>query len=91
MNYKIIFSKSFDKAFSKLDKTQKKQIQQSILNLKNGCPNIDIKNIKGQTNLYRLRSGNYRLLFKKHEQILVIEFVDIKHRKEAYTNLEKYK
>ena len=42
----------------------------------------DVKKLKGQTNLYRLRVGNHRLLFRLDGA--KIEVYAVKQRKDAY-------
>jgi mRNA interferase RelE/StbE len=49
----------------------------------------NIKKLKGsEEDLYRLRVGSYRIIFKKEEKQLVIIIVRIGHRKEIYFSLE---
>jgi len=45
---------------------------------------LDLKKLKGSDNSYRIRSGNYRILFEKRESEMVIILISVKHRKEAY-------
>ena len=45
----------------------------------------NIKKLKGsKENYYRLRVGNYRVIFKKEEEQLIIIVIRIGHRKEVY-------
>jgi mRNA-degrading endonuclease RelE of RelBE toxin-antitoxin system len=47
--------------------------------------NYDIKTLKGQYgNRLRLRDGNYRIIFKRETERIIISL--IKHRKEAYND-----
>lgn len=50
-------------------------------------PNIN-QNVKRLRNhpiaVYRLRVGNYRVLFDKEDTLNIIEVIDIGHRKEIY-------
>ena len=49
----------------------------------------NIKKLKGaKENYYRLRVGNYRVLFKKEEEQLIIIVIRIGHRKEVYFSLK---
>ncbi|MGM0466447.1 MAG: type II toxin-antitoxin system RelE family toxin [Acidobacteriota bacterium] len=49
----------------------------------------NIKKLKGtKENYYRLRVGNYRVIFKKEEERLIIIIVRIGHRKEVYLSLK---
>jgi len=49
----------------------------------------NIKKLKGtKESYYRLRVGNYRVIFKKEEERLIIIVIRIGHRKEVYFSLK---
>jgi mRNA-degrading endonuclease RelE of RelBE toxin-antitoxin system len=83
-NENIIFSKKFLKEFLKLEKIMqiniKKQFQLFFSAAKN--PNIkQLKNYKFAE--YRLKIGNYRLLFSELEPNKYI-FLRVRHRQDLY-------
>lgn len=45
---------------------------------------FDIKKLKGLADTYRLRKGNYRVIFQKNDQRLVIIVVNADNRGEVY-------
>lgn len=80
---KISIRKSAIKNLRKVDKKAKERIHNKILKLKN-FPNIS--NIKKLTHFepaYRLRIGDYRVLFDVADDTIVIGRV--LHRKESYS------
>ena len=82
MKVKIKIRKSAIKDLKKLSPDQKKKIHSKILSLK-GFP--DVTNIKKLTNFepaYRLRIGNYRVLFDVVDNC--IEIGRVLHRRESY-------
>ena len=83
--YKLRQTKRFQKDFGKLVKKSQNLILEklSILALGN-WDRLDLKKLKGSDNSYRIRSGNYRILFEKRESELVIILISVKHRKEVY-------
>jgi mRNA interferase RelE/StbE len=86
-NYKLEYSKKFTKSFDNFEKIIQKQIIEVLKKLSsdyNSCNIIKLSDIK---KTYRLRSGDYRILFEKNDEILVILLVDVKHRKEVYRDL----
>lgn len=88
--YEIQFSKNFQKSLSKLENKSKKQIQSAITNFLTSPKTANIKKLEGYTDLFRLRSGDYRIIFKETNEkieILTIIFLDVKHRKDVYRNL----
>ena len=45
---------------------------------------LDIKKLKHPKNVYRLRIGNYRFLYKIKNDVLIIFMFDAGHRKDIY-------
>ena len=58
--YKIIIKKPAKKFIDKLHKNEKIRIIKAIEKLPDG---VDIKKLKGHDNVYRLRIGDYRILY----------------------------
>ena len=73
----IIFSKSAIKTISKLDKITKKRVKVAIEKIPYG----DIKKLAGYTKTYRLRVGDWRILFNMDSYI---EILNILPRGQAY-------
>ena len=77
----LICETKFKKDLKKIDKQEQEKIILKIQNLKD-YPNIpNIKKIYN-ANMYRLRIGNYRVLFNIIEDTIIIK--QIKHRKDIY-------
>lgn len=74
MNYKIEFSKRAYKYIDRLDQKTKKRISDQLLMLSENPrrPELNIKKLQGDSSLYRLRIGNYRILYSIEDEILVI-------------------
>ena len=82
--YKVAFEKSAGKEFLKLDKDAQKLIAAKIIDLKKGNFSKD-KQLKGKyKNTYRKRAGNYRIVYLKENDILLITVIRVAHRKEVY-------
>lgn len=48
---------------------------------------IDTKKIQGDDNLYRVRIGNYRVLYRIFDEKVCVLVMDVDHRKDIYRNL----
>jgi len=84
--YTIIFSKSADKYLDSFDRKTKQRILEKIRGLQTNSENLDIKKLKSHHTLYRLRVGNFRIIYSiKHERV-IIYVVAIGHRKDIYQN-----
>jgi mRNA-degrading endonuclease RelE of RelBE toxin-antitoxin system len=56
------------KALENLSHKEKLQIKAILLIIKTGSfSNIDIKKLKNCENIYRIRKGKLRIIFKRHE------------------------
>ena len=83
-NYEIEVSSTAEKQLRKL--TQKDQI--SVLKRIQGLsseprPNHSRK-LRGQTNVYRIRVGNYRILYSIEDKRLIIIILKLGHRRDVY-------
>ena len=82
--YKIAFEKEAEKEFLKLKKTDQQLVANKIKDLQNGNFSND-KSLKGKhKGKYRKRAGNYRIIYLKEGNLLVITIIRIAHRKEVY-------
>lgn len=87
MEYRIKIAKS---AFSRL-KQLSEDIKTRLIKTINGLstnprPNNRVP-IKGKKNAYRIRKGNYRIIYTINDDILLILIIRIGHRKDIYRNM----
>jgi len=82
--YKIAFDKDAEKEFLKLDTKVQKLVSTKILDLQSGNFSND-KQLKGKhKGKFRKRAGDYRIIYLKEDDYLVISLIRIAHRKEVY-------
>jgi len=82
--YKVVFEKNAEKEFLKLNSEAQKIVSIKILDLQNGNFNND-KSLKGKhKGKFRKRAGNYRIIYLKENEFLIITIIRIAHRKEVY-------
>ncbi|MCK4431592.1 MAG: type II toxin-antitoxin system RelE/ParE family toxin [Candidatus Aminicenantes bacterium] len=89
--YKLKFlGKALDD-LKNIDRAHQKIIKEKLLMLAKN-PEVLKNNIKRlsrtKDDYYRLRIGDYRVIFKKEEKQLIIIIVRIGHRKEVYFSLK---
>ena len=87
MIYQIEITSTAKRDLSKLPKNFLKQIDRKILALAENPYPPDVKKIKGHLNLYRIRSGDYRLIYQINKNILIVIIVRVRHRKDIYKKL----
>ncbi|MCH5138547.1 type II toxin-antitoxin system RelE/ParE family toxin [Clostridiaceae bacterium UIB06] len=79
-NYNVKLTKKAEKYIKKQDKDTQKRLIKAIVELPEG----DIKKLKGMDELYRLRVGDFRVIFEKKDTELIIIVVDIGNRGQIY-------
>ena len=82
--FKIIVPKAALKELEKIDTQNQKLIFEKIKDLEIGNFTPD-KALKGKhKGKFQKRAGNYRIVYLKENDILVITLIRIAHRKEVY-------
>lgn len=82
--YKIAFEKEAEKEFLKIDSQSQQLLANKILDLQNGNF-VNDKALKGKhKGKFRKRAGNYRIIYLKENNLLVIMIIRVAHRKEVY-------
>jgi len=80
--YEIIFSKKAAKFISSLPEGYKNKIKETVSVLKENPYGYPYKKIRGETNVYRIRVGEYRILYEidKNDNLIIILKVDKRER-----------
>jgi mRNA interferase RelE/StbE len=89
MRYKILFTKASVKMLQKIDFPIQKLIKIKLDILSNDFNSLEnnLKQLKGDKKIYRLRVADYRVIFEKKDSELVILVIRIGHRKEVYFDI----
>lgn len=83
IRYKINLTKKAKKQLDKMSDAIAFPILTAIENLaKNRMP-LGYKKLKGRKG-YRIRVGNYRVIYEIFDEVLLIEVIDLGHRKDIY-------
>lgn len=81
--YTIVLTKKAQKKLDNLSDSIAEPIIQSIAKLENNHRPLGYKKLKG-TEAYRIRSGNYRIIYEVIDKILLVDVIDLGHRKDIY-------
>jgi mRNA interferase RelE/StbE len=82
--YKIQWKKSAKKELKKLDKQVILRILQAVENLAEDPWQSASKKLVGSDSIYRIRVGEYRIIYSLESSVLTIEIIKVGHRKEVY-------
>lgn len=87
MSYALEYKSSVKKELRKLTKHDRTAIVQKIQNLKNNPLPEGSAKLKGSNDLFRIRYGDYRVIYQLQKKVLLIIIIRIGHRREIYKNL----
>ncbi len=82
--YRIKIEKRVVKSLLALPKKVRHQLSTAIDSLAENPRPTGTKKLAGSTNLYRLRVGSYRIIYKIEDAELIVLLVKIGHRRDIY-------
>jgi mRNA interferase RelE/StbE len=83
-SYSIEWKASAAKELRKLPKPIISMILQAIVNLAEVPRPDGVRKLTGSQNAYRIRLGEYRVIYNIFDKRLVVEIVRVRDRKDAY-------
>lgn len=83
MPYTVLIKHSALKELAILPKSVRIRIRSKIDSLSSD-PRAGARKIQGQTNLWRMRVGEYRIVYGIDEGIVTVTIVRVAHRKDVY-------
>jgi mRNA interferase RelE/StbE len=78
--WRIVLTRNADKSLGRIDKPAQGRLRQAIDDLMEG----DVKKLRGRENEYRLRVGNYRVVFTPTYENRTLTILEIFHRGRDY-------
>ena len=81
--YRVLIESRVKKELDEIPDDYYKKIEQTILQLKQEPRPFGVKKLKG-SNDWRLRIGNYRILYTVDDKNRIVKIYRVKHRKEVY-------
>jgi len=84
--YKILFQKSAYKEYRALPIDIKKRVDRvlEMLSIDPLSEVLKFKKIRGKENHYRIRVGDYRIIYSPQHDTLIIRVIRIGHRRDVY-------
>ena len=89
MAYTIQLKPAAIRGLTKLPKDVQRSIRSRIDALANNPFPPDVKKLGGEEKFYRIKIGDYRIIYQVHKKSLFILVVSIGHRKEVYRRISR--
>lgn len=84
MTYQIEFVSSAAKEFRTLEPSIKRRVAATIDILSQNPRPVGVRKLRGHHNLYRIRVGDYRIVYEIDDHIKVLWITRIRHRRDVY-------
>ena len=84
MRYTVIIKQTAQKQIEKLPVADREKIKNIMLALQNNPRPPGCVKLTGTANIYRVRKGNYRVVFEIIDRQLLVFVFDVDHRKDIY-------
>jgi mRNA interferase RelE/StbE len=82
--YQVLISKTARKQLQELPKAIANNISQKIDTLSKDPRPEGCKKLQGSQDDYRVRVGDYRIVYRIENKMLIVEVIRIGHRKDVY-------
>lgn len=84
MGYSVDFTTGAAKEIRKLDSGARRRILSSIAELETDPRPKGCKKLAGEQHAWRIRIGDFRVLYEIEDNILTVTVVRVAHRREVY-------
>jgi mRNA interferase RelE/StbE len=84
MSYEVRLSEAAKRSLKRLQPDIQARIVKRLVQLQTAPRPPDVKKLRAQDNLYRIRGGDYRIVYTIHDRVLTVIVVKIGHRREVY-------
>jgi mRNA interferase RelE/StbE len=84
MRYTLIYKRSAAEELLKLPSSAAQKVKSAIDQLVDNPRPVGCKKLTGTDDSYRIRIGNYRVIYTVFDSLLIVTIIKVAHRKDAY-------
>ena len=84
MTYQVSLRPSAERQRRQLHEHSRRRINEMILALEESPRPSSVVKLRGRTSQWRMRVGDYRIVYEIDDESRVVTILRIKHRREAY-------
>lgn len=82
--YEITFARSARRELEALDAATVSRIWERVQGLANGPRPGGCRKLRGEERHWRIRVGDYRVLYAIHDEKRIVDIIAVRHRRDAY-------
>ncbi len=84
--YRVVFQKSAHREYRSLPKRVRARVDETleILSINPFSEILRFKKIRGKDHHYRVRVGDYRIIYSPQDAVLVVRVIKVGHRRDVY-------
>ncbi len=84
MKYTVIISRSAQKVIDRLESDLFNRIFKKLKILENNPRPHGAEKLTGEVDVYRVRVGDWRIVYQVRDRVLIVLVVKVAHRREVY-------
>lgn len=84
MKYQVFLNKKAEKTLSKMEKSIAKRISEKITQISEDPRHNGAIKLSGEENSYRVKIGDYRIIYEIYDSKIIVIITNIGDRKEVY-------
>ncbi len=88
MKYRVELVPSAARAFRKLDRRTQLRVEGKIDSLADDPRPPGVKLLSSEERIYRVRAGDFRILYQVNDKVLTILVIAIGHRRDIYKKIQ---
>jgi mRNA interferase RelE/StbE len=82
--YRVEVARRAVKAIARLPRAEQQRIRAAVDLLAESPRPPGCSALSGEENTYRVRVGDYRVLYEVHDRVLVVHVIRVGHRRDVY-------
>jgi mRNA interferase RelE/StbE len=86
VTYQVEFTKKASKQLDKLSKDLQQKIKTKVQELADNPRPGGVVKLENSDDRYRIRVGDYRVLYEIQDDLLIVSVIRVGHRREVYRN-----
>ena len=84
MRYEVKLRPAAAKVVESLDKPVRRRVLARLEELRDDPRPPQCQKLKGKENEWRIKAGDYRIIYEIHDSVLLVKVIQVGHRREVY-------